>query len=338
MAAMASMAPEPPTVAVMPATQVTWSGELASVASLKAADSILVSSELAGMVRSIAFESGAKVRRGDALVELDSSMEQAQLEGLEAAAKLAALNLERARDLRAKGTNAQVDLDEAEAVASQASAAVRQLSAVVSKKRIIAPFSGRLGIRRVSTGEYLEPGTPIVSLENSSSLYADFGVPQGNLPLLKPGLSVSLRVDAYPERVFKGVVEAVDPKVSDATRNISVRAVFQNDDLALSGGMFGRVTLDLANSGEVIAIPSAAVVYSSYGNSVYIYDPVAKTVRQQFVTLGASRGDLIAVSKGVSVGEQVVTVGQIKLRNGIPVRINNSVLPDANPAPQPPES
>lgn len=341
MAAMAAMAPQPPTVATATANAERWSGMLRAVATLQASQSVLVNSELAGQVRRIAFESGATIKRGDLLVELDTSAETAQLEGLEAAAKLTAANLQRARDLRAAGSNTLAELDAADAQHRQAVASVAQVKATIAKKRIVAPFSGKLGIRRVNLGEYLAAGAAIAMLENANPIYADFGLPQNELSHLRPGLEVQLYVDAFPERVFRGKVEAINPRVSDSTRMVTLRAVFDNADGALRGGMFGKVELGLSESTDVIVIPGAAVVYSSYGNFVYVVTPGPKgmnKVQQQFVTLGDRRGDQVAVLKGVKAGDQVVTAGQIKLRNDIPVLINNQVRPDNNPSPKPTES
>jgi membrane fusion protein (multidrug efflux system) len=341
MEAMASMAPPPPTVACMPALGAKWTSALSAVATLQSKESITLSTEVPGVIRRIAFESGIEVKAGDLLLELDSSYEQPQLEGLEAAARLSALSLQRAVDLRAKGTNAQSDLDAADALNTQAQAAVNQLKSMMAKKRIVAPFAGRVGIRKVSTGAYLAPGDPIVMLENSNPIYADFNLPQSELGLVSVGLGVTLKVDSYPDREFSGKVEAINPRINEATRSVTVRAVFENADAALKGGMFGNALLGLRDTAEVIVIPSAALVYSSYGNFVYVVELGPQgtgKVTQQFVVLGAKRGDQVAVSKGLKVGDQVVTAGQLKLRNGIPVRINNSIQPDNNPAPKPNES
>lgn len=339
--AMMAMMPPPPTVSVRQVEQVRWATSLKAVASLQGADSIMVRSELAGVVNRIAFSSGAQVRQGDLLVELDTSVERAQLSGLEAAADLAAISLRRAQELRVKTTISQAELDAAEASARQANAAAEQVRAVIAKKHIVAPFSGRVGIRKINVGEFLDAGASIVMLENASSVYADFSLPQGEAPRLAAGLPVRLQVDAFGGREFVGSIEAVNPKVSDSTRNVGVRAIFVNADSALRGGMFGNVALMLGKEESLLAVPTAAIVYSTFGNYVYVLKNDAKvgaTVQQQFVTLGEKRGDLVVVLKGLELGQQVVTSGQIKLNNGVPVQVNNAVQPSNDPAPKPSES
>jgi membrane fusion protein (multidrug efflux system) len=341
MAGMASMAPPPPSVSTAPAVAESWRDTLSSVATLQSSQSILVSTEFSGIVHRIAFASGAEVKAGDLLLELDSSTEQAQLEGLEAAARLSVLSLGRATELRAKGTNSQSDLDDALASNQQAVASVNQLKAVIAKKRITAPFPGRLGIRMVSLGEYLGAGAPIVMLESPAPIYADFGIPQNDLSRLQAGQPVTLRIDAYPGRDFTGVIEAINPRVNDTTRNVTVRAVFPNADLALRGGMFGTVFLDTGEPAPIQVLPATAIVFSTYGNFVYVVDktPAGGLIaRQQFVTTGEKRGDQVAILKGLKAGDQVVTSGQLKLRNGMPVVVNNRVQPDNSPAPKPQES
>lgn len=334
--AQSQMKPPPATVAVATPRSETWHRELSAVATLETPQGVIVKTELEGLVTRVAFESGAAVKQGDLLVSLDTSREEAELKGLVAAARLAELSLNRAKELRDNGSNSAADLDAAEATYTQALAAAEQVRVTISKKHLTAPFAGRLGITQVSPGQYLRAGDPIVQLEALDPICADFGLPQQDIPLIRPGLEVTLAIDAFPGRTFTGTITAVNPRVSDATRNVRIRAALANRDEALRPGMFGRVQLALADAQPVLVLPSAAIVYSPYGNSVFVVeDGVAK---QKFIQTGTQRGDLIVIVSGLSGNEQVVVAGHLKLRNGVPARIDNSVLPDANPAPHPVES
>lgn len=335
MQAQAAMKPAPTTVAVATPKPETWHRALTAVATLQSRDGVTVRTEVDGLITRVAFQSGAAVKEGDLLVELDTAREEAQLKGLVAAAKLAEASRNRARDLRTSGTNSAADLDTAEAAFEQATAACEQVRVAIHKKRVTAPFSGRLGITQVSPGQYLKAADPIVELEALDPIYADFALPQQDITVVRSGLTVTLTVDAFPGRSFRGVIEAANPRVSDSTRSLRIRAALPNQDEALRPGMFGHVELALADSDAVLVVPATAIVYSPYGNSVFvIVDGVA---RQQFVHTGAQRGDLVAVTSGLTGNEQVVIAGALKLRTGMPTRIDNSVVPDANAKPTPKE-
>lgn len=324
------------TVSSIAAQQLTWPNTVNAVGSLQSFRGITVKTELEGAVRRIAVNSGAVVHAGDLLVELDVSVESAQLSGAEAQAKLTELNLARARDLRANGTNTPADLDAAEAALAQTRSAVDQLRATIAKKRIVAPFDGRLGIVLVYPGQFLGKAEAIVDLQALDPIYADFTVAQQEISRLAVGQRVNVRVDAHPGRVFEGAIEAISPTVSEATRSVRVRATLANPGEALLPGMFGNVEVVLPGTDNAVALPSTAIVYNPYGDFVYV---VEKGVAQQrFVRTGAQHGSLIAVVSGLKSGEEVVTSGQLKLRNGAPVRVDNTVAPSANPAPSPKES
>lgn len=335
MAARAGMVRPPATVSAAPAREETWPHTLTAVGSLASFRGITVKTELEGLVRRIAFESGAAVAEGALLVELDTSVEAAQLAGLEAQAKLAALNLTRARELRANGSNTPVDLDTAEAVLVQSRSAVEQLRALMAKKRIVAPFAGRLGIALIYPGQFLGKAEPIVQLEALDPIHLDFTLPQQEIGRAAVGQKIRLHVDAFPDRVFEGVIEAIAPRVSDATRSISLRATVPNRDETLRPGMFGRAEVELPGSARTVVLPTASIVYNPYGNFVYVVE--GGIARQRFVQTGPQRGNLVAIVSGLKPGEATVTSGQIKLRNGSPVRVDNSVVPSANPAPTPTE-
>lgn len=344
-AAMAAMQPPPASVATAPAVAQTWRSELSAVGSVEAFQGITLRNEIEGRIVRIAFESGAAVRKGDLLVELDSATETAELRRLEAAARLAATTLERARDLRRTSTNTAADLDTAEATHAQAVASVEALAATIAKKRILAPFAGRVGIREINIGQFLNKGDVVVTLEAVDPAYVDFALPQQELPHLRPGLPVRVTVDAFPDRSFEGKIEAIDPRVTAATRNLRLRALVPNAGETLRPGLFARVAVLLPAETAVLELPATAIVYSPYGNSVYVVVEKAGpngtqqlVAEQRFVTTGARRGDQISILKGLNAGDQVVTAGQMKLRNGAPVTINNSVLPANSPTPQPTES
>jgi len=334
-AAQAQMVRPPATVSATPAQETTWPNTLNAVGSLASFRGITVKTELEGVIRRIAFGSGAAVAEGDLLVELDTSVESAQLAGLEAQAKLAELNITRARELRTNSTNTQADLDTAEATLLQTRSAVDQLRATIAKKRILAPFAGRLGIALVYPGQFLGKAESIVQLETLDPVYADFTMPQQNIGRVAVGQTVHLRVDAFPNRVFAGTIAAIAPRVSETTRSISLRAAVANRDEILLPGMFGQVEVVLPDTEHAIVLPSAAIVYNPYGNFVYVIE--GNVAHQRFVQTGAQRGNLVTILSGLKPGESVVTSGQIKLRNGSPVQIDNTVVPSANPAPKPAE-
>lgn len=339
--AMQAMVQPTATVATVQAHEEQWRARFSAVANLESIQGVTVSSEVNGKVVKTHFESGAFVEAGAALVDLDDSSEQAQLLGLQAAARLAEINCARARELMQRETIAQYELDTAEASLAQANAAVEQVEALIGKKHIKAPFPGKLGIRLVSAGKYVAAGVAFVQLEDTRTIYADFGVPQQELSLLHPGMALTLVSDAYPGRVFEGRVEAINPRVSEATRNLKVRAVFDNSDGSLMPGMFGHVKAEAGEAIKVQVVPSTAIVYSTYGDFVYLVeksDAGALCVKQQFVQIGEKRGDLVAVKAGLKAGDTIVSAGQMKLRNGALIRVENSVPVDANLKPQPDES
>jgi len=342
---MAGMKPPPVTVSTITAEASVWQQQFHAVGGLVAVQGVAVSNELAGTVAGIAFDSGQLVKQGDLLVQLDTSTDQAQLRGFEAQNKLAQLSLKRAEELHKANVNAQSDLDTARALAEQAAAGVDNERAIIAKKTICAPFAGRIGIRQVNLGQFLPPGSPIAALEAFDPIYVDFFLPQQEGVHVVPGQAVRMTVDAYPGRVFTGTVSAVNSEVDPSTRNLQVRATLENPDEQLKAGMFASVDVLLPEQGKFITLPQTAVVYNPYGDTVYVVDrskdasgAEVLAARQRFVQLGDTRGDEVAVVKGVEAGEEIVTAGQIKLRNGSPVQINNSVRPPNSPAPTPPNT
>ncbi len=318
---------------------VEWAATRPAVATLVAVHGVTLSAELPGLVRDINFESGASVRKGTVLVRLDTSAEEAQLQAAQAEAALAKLSLQRARTLRASESSTQADLDAAEARARAAAAQAAALEATIAKKVIRAPFDGRISIRQVEVGQYLAPGTPIASLQSVSPIHADFWLPQQALAELRPSQKVSLRTDTFPEAHWEGEITAVNPEVDVATRNVRVRATFPNADGRLRPGMYANVDVVASEKHEALVIPATSVLFAPYGDSVFAIEKDgqagALVARQKFVRLGERRGDFVAVVSGLSAGETVVSGGAFKLRNGMPVAVNDALAPGAKLDPTP---
>jgi membrane fusion protein, multidrug efflux system len=336
----------PDTVTTAQAHEDVWAPALKAVGSLAAVEGTILSNELAGTVTKIAFESGAHVKKGDLLVQLDASAEEAQLASAKAAAALADINLKRAQELRTQNSNSQSDLDSADAQAKQAGASVANLASAVAKKTITAPFDGRIGIRTINLGQYLPAGTAIVSLQSLDPIYADFSLPQQQLADLVPGLTVHVTTDALPDQIVEGKITAIDPQVDNATRNVQVQATLDNHDEKLRPGMFANVAVELPAKDKVLIIPATAVLATPYGDSVFVVDEAkdpqtgkaGQVLRQQFVQLGVTRGDFVAVVSGLKPDETVVTSGVFKLRNKEAVVIDNTLAPNAQLAPKPADS
>jgi len=338
----ASFAPPPESVSSATVQATEWEGSRSAVASLVAIRGVTVGAEVSGTIREIGFESGAALRKGDLLVKLDVSSEEAQLQGLLADAQLARVNLKRAEQLREAGSNAPSELDAAQARAAQADAAVSTLRATIAKKIIRAPFDGRVAIRQVEVGQAVQSGTAIASIQSVTPIYADFWMPQQALIDLKPGQRVRLRVDVYPDASWNGSVTTVNPEVDPSTRNVRVRATVPNADGRLKPGMFASVDVLSADKRPVLLVPATAVVFAPYGDSLFVVEKAkdasgkeSAVARQRFIRAGERRGDLVAVVEGVKPGETVVSSGAFKLKNGMSVAVNNTLGPKAEVAPRP---
>lgn len=334
--AMQNMVVPPVVVSDAAAIEQSWPNTLLAVGSLSSHQGIMVRNELEGLILDVPAVSGATVDKGALLVALDTSLEEAELAGLTAQAKLAELSLKRARELRQAGTNAPSDLDAAEAAQAQAQAAVETLRINIGKKQIRAPFPGRLGIVKVYPGQFLGKAEALVQLESVDPMHVDFSLPQQELRQVRVGQQVHLRIDAFPGRVFSAEVSAVSPRVADATRMADIRATLPNPGGILSPGMFAQTEVQLPADDRAVVIPSAAVTYNPYGDTVFVVEKGVAT--QRFVKVSSSRGDVIRVESGLKPGERVVTSGQSKLRNGSAVKVDNQSAPEANPAPKPSES
>jgi len=328
MAMMAAGAPPPTSVEVTEAKSVQWQPQISAVGTLTALEGIDVSNEVEGIVEKIHITSGQQVKVGDLLVTLNDDVEQADLVSFKAQEDLARSLFKRNEDMWKKKTISETDYDNARSNLMVAQANVVQTKARIAKKSIRAPFTGVLGIRHISTGQYLPPGTMMVSLQDYTQLYTDFAVAEKYFPDVTAGLEVKFRVSAYSDRAFVGQVQAVDAKVNEATRNISVRAQLANEDNLLRPGMYADIDLMLDRPAEVIVVPATAIVYSSFGNALFVVEDDGKggmVARRVQVTTGEQRGDQVVISEGLNGGEQVVQAGVSKLRNNIPVTITEQV-------------
>lgn len=342
----ANFQPPPAAVTTVVARQEEWSTTLAAIGTAEAVQGVTVSADLPGIVDRIAFDSGTPVREGDVLVELDTRQEQAQLAAAEAQRDLARVNFERLQGLVQEGVISQAEYDQAAAEQRATAAKVTEIRATIARKRIQAPFSGILGLRQVNRGQYLSAGNAVVSLQSLHPIYVNFGVPQQAATQVRMGRKLRVTVDDLTDVEFNGRVTALDSVVDERTRNVQVQATLANPEGRLRPGMFVKVELAVGAAGRpVVTLPASAISYAPYGDSVFIVadlkDPKGLTyrgVRQQFVKLEGTRGDQVAVISDVKPGDEVVTSGAFKLRNGAAVRVNNKVQPGNSPAPKPEDS
>ncbi len=338
-----SYAPPPETVSTAVAKQDKWQETIPAVGSVSAVQGVKITAEVPGTVAEIKFESGAVVAKGDVLVLLDTSTEEAQLRALEAQVEYAHTNLARFKSLRTENTVSQAEFDQAETDLKQKQANADAIRATIGKKVIRAPFGGKLGIRQINVGEYLEAGKFMVSLQSLAPVYVDFSLPQQELARLKPGLAVRATSDTYPNRQFLGQLTASNPDLDAATRSVRLQATFANDEELLRPGMFARVEVLLPDEHPVLSIPATSVLSAPYGDSVYVLQQSTNaagglTVRQQFIRVGRARGDFVSVTTGLNPGDRVVTSGIFKLRNGMSVVENNDLTPSSEKKPNPSDS
>ncbi len=340
----ANFAPPPEAVTSVVAQEETWVKKLSAVGSLMAVQGVTISAEVGGTVSKVGFESGATVNKGDLLVEIDTSVEDAQLKGANAWLIRTQKGFERAQALRANNAVSVDDLDRASADYQKALSDVESLKATISKKRIVAPFSGRTGIRTVSIGEYVAASKEIVPLFSLNSLFVNFSLPQQVISKISVGQTVTLDIDSFPNQKFEGKINAINPNVSNSSRNVEIQATITNEKELLRPGMFVNVTVMLQEEAKVIALPVTSINYAPYGDSVYVIEKMKSPqnpeqeyegVRQQFVKTGAKQGDQIAIVSGVKPGEQIVTSGLFKLRPGAAVKVNNDLSPSNSKSPNP---
>ncbi len=336
--------PPPEAVTTVIAKQEPWSAGLNAIGTVVAVNGVTVAADLPGLVDEIAFDSGKRVEKDGVLLRLDTKQERAQLAAAVAQRELTKLALDRHQDLLAKGIIPQAAFDQAAAEYKQAAAGVDQITATIERKTIRAPFSGILGIRQVNRGQYLAGGAPIVSLQALQPAYVELTFPQREIGKLHAGREVEVTSDAFAG-TEKGTIQALDSVVDEVTRNVRVEAVFGNRDGNLRPGMFVQAQLAEGAATPVITLPASAISYAPFGDSVFIVEDVKgpngksyRGVRQQFVKLGPSRGDQVAVLSGVKSGEEVVTSGAFKLRPGAAVIVNNAVQPANSATPKPEDS
>ena len=343
--------PPPQAVGTDVATAGVWESVLEAVGSVTAARGVTISNESPGVVRNIRFVSGAKVHAGQVLVELDASVERAQLASLKARLGLAATTAGRTRFLSEKGAQTKVQLDTDEAQLKTASADVEALEAQIARKIVRAPFAGKLGLRLVNLGQYLNPGTAITVLESTEAVVVDFTIPQQELARVPVGASTRIGLPGkQPATTLPGKITAAEPNADPATRAVKVRASVDDEHAQLRPGMFVNVSVLLPEQVKVVSVPATAIARAPYGDSVYVVEPrkddkgnpltgpdgkPAQMARQQFVRLGQARGDFVAILDGVTAGQEVVTQGGFKLRNGAPIMVNNQVKLSPSQTPRP---
>ena len=336
----------PPTaVTTVVAKKEVWPSSFSVIGTAAAIQGVTVSADLPGTIDRIHFESGQWVKEGEILVELDTRQERAQLASLEAQRDLAKVNYDRAQQLVGAGVIAKQEYDNATAQQKATEAQVGDIKAAIARKTIKAPFTGVLGIRQVSLGQYLAAGQAIVSLQTLSPIYVNFGVPQQDAGRVVPGHTVRVTNNDLPGMSFTGRINALDSVINEQTRNIQVQTIITNKDNKLRPGMFVQVELPLGSPREVISLPASAINYAPYGDSVFVVsdmkDPKGNSyrgVRQQVVKIEGSRGDQVAVVSGLNPGDEVVSSGVFKLRNGAPVVVNNTVTPSNSTSPKPEDS
>ena len=336
----------PTTVSSTSVKEEDWAPRLTAVGSVSAVQGAVVSAELAGVVSEINFENGGEAKKGEVLMKLDASQEEALLRSAEAEAQLAQTDLERSRDLAMKKVVSSAELDSAQSKFRRLNAVVDQVRSSIAKKTLIAPFDGQLGIRQVNVGQMINAGQQVVPLTSLNPVFADFALPQQYLGQLTPGLEVHVTTDAIPGRVFNGKLTAINSMVDSSTRNITLQATLDNSDHALRPGMFAKAEVMLPEKHKTLVVPGSAISYAPFGDSVFVIEKKkdektgkeSQVIRQQFVRVGEARGDLVAITQGLKAGETIVSTGVFKLRNGMTVTINNDLAPNPQVNPNPIDS
>lgn len=328
-----SFVPPPTAVSTADVVQAQWTPFFDAIGNVEATQQISVTSEVAGIVKEIAFDSGNAVRKGALLIQLDTEVDMADLRGLEASAELARANFRRDQQLLERRVASSIDFETSRAQLRSAEARVESQKAQIGKKRIEAPFDGVLGLRKVSLGEYVRAGDPIVTLQTLNTVYVNFTLPEQAFAAVREGLTVEARLSAWPDKIFTGKVTAIDPRIDAQTRNFTVQATFANPELALRPGMFADVRLLTAAQRDLLTVPEAAIDPKLYGTSVFVIkttdqkdeqgEPIL-TVERRYVETGLTLNHQVEITRGLNAGEQVVTAGQLKLQNGSRVIINNA--------------
>ena len=343
MAAGKAMTPPPQAVSSAEVREENWAPVLSAIGSVSAVQGAIIAAELGGVVSDIKFENGGVAKKGDVIMKLDASQEEALLRSAEAEAELARTDLERTQGLASQKVVSKSELDAAESKFRRLTAIVDQMRSNIRKKTLVAPFDGHVGIRQVNVGQMINAGQQVVALTSLDPVYVDFALPQQHLAQLSQGLEVRVTTDALPGRVFPGKLTAVNSMVDTVTRNVSVQATLENADHVLRPGMFAKAEVVLPEKSSALVIPGSAVSYAPFGDSVFVIEKKkdektgkeTQVIRQQFVRIGEARGDFVSVTEGLKGGETVVSTGVFKLRNGMAVTINNDLAPkpQINPTP-----
>src|SRR4051794_9136042 len=333
----------PTTVSSVQVKQEDWPPIFSSIGTISAVQGATVSAELAGTVAEIKFENGGLAKKGDVLMRLDGSSEEAQMKSAGADLELAGSGLSRARDLATRNVVSKAEMDAAESKFKQKEGVVNNMRSMMAKKAVLAPFDGQLGIRQVNVGQMITAGQQVVSLQALDPLYVDFALPQQDLPQLSPGLEVRIHTDVVPGREFPGKLTALNSSVDPVTRNVTLQATIVNKDRALRPGMFAKIDVLLLDKQQTLIVPGTAVSYAPYGDSVFVIEKKkdektgkeTQVLRQQFVRVGEARGDFVSITKGLEDGQVIVSTGVFKLRNGMSVVINNDLAPKPQLNPKP---
>jgi membrane fusion protein (multidrug efflux system) len=337
------MPPMPESVATFTAERQSWIDSVQAIGSVEPVQGVRIDAEVAGVVSAINFKNGQVVEEGDILVQLDVTVEAALLNSNKASAHLAKTELDRAKRLRSTDAIAQSQLDRAQADFDKATAQMQNLEAIIERKTIRAPFSGRTGIRTINLGQYLSPGAPIVTLQSYDPVFVNFTLPQQAIARIDTGMQVTLHSDVYPGQDFSGTLTAISPQIDPTTRSIKLQGTLNNPDELLRPGLFVKVTVTLPKKNDVLVVPATAIVYAPYGNSIFkvvtetdeATGATTTVAKQSFIRIGKSKGDFVSIIEGIEAGDEVVSAGAFKLRNGMPVTIHNEMAPTPQLAPTP---
>ena len=340
------MRPIPESVATFITERQSWVDSVQAIGSIEPDKGVRLDAEVAGVVSAINFKNGQDVDAGTILVQLDVTVESALLNSNKATAHLAELELVRAKRLRGTDSIAQSQLDRAQADFDKATAQMKNLEAIIERKTIRAPFSGRVGIRQINLGQYLSQGAPIVTLQSYDQVFVNFTLPQKAIARVATGMKVTLQSDVYPEQTFEGSVTAISPQIDPVTRTVKLQGTLENEDERLRPGLFVKVTVILPNKNDVLVVPATSIVYAPYGNSIFkvttATDEVSglKTtiVKQSFIRIGKRSGDFVSILEGLQEGDEIISAGAFKLNNGMPITIHNELAPTPELAPSPKNS
>ena len=333
--------PPPESVSTFIVEEQVWQEQLEAIGSVEPIQGVTIEAEIPGVVQSIHFENGQLVEAGDLLVQLDVTVEQAQLKAAHATARLAKTELKRYERLIKTGAITQSQLDRAVADCENANANVENLKAVIDRKTIQAAFTGEVGIRQINLGQYVAQGASIVSLQARESVFVNFTLPQQALAKISTGMELSLTSDVYPQKSFRGLITAISPQIDPITRTVEVQGTLNNAEGLLRAGLFVRVSVTLPKKDTVLVVPTSAVLYAPYGNSIFIVkasevnDGEGHFVSQSLIRIGEQRGDYVSIIEGLDQGDEIVSAGAFKLRNDSKVVINNELAPkpELNPTP-----